>query len=69
MLDRIKNEPARVVAFTLAAIGLASAFGLGLTDGQESAIVALVSAVLALLGGETIRSQVTPTAKLDPPQD
>lgn len=60
----LKMEPARVVGVVLALIGVASAFGLGITDGQQAAIVALVGAVLALVGGETVRSQVTPTAKL-----
>lgn len=63
----IKNEPARVVAVTLATIGVLASFGLGITDGQSAAIVADVSAVLALLGGEAVRSQVTPTNKLPTP--
>lgn len=67
MLEKIRNEPARVVAIVLALIGVASAFGLGITDGQQSAIVALVGAVLALLGGETVRAKVTPTRKLPAP--
>lgn len=61
----IRNEPARVVAFVLAVIGVATSFGLGITDGQQAAVVALVGAVLALAGGETVRSQVTPTSKLN----
>jgi hypothetical protein len=64
MLNILKNEPARVVAAVLALIGLATAFGLGITDGQQSAIVAAVMSGLALLGGEAVRAQVTPTAKI-----
>jgi hypothetical protein len=67
MLNTIKNEPARVVALVLAVIGVATAFGLGITDGQQAAIVAVVGAVLALIGGETVRAQVTPTNKLPGP--
>jgi hypothetical protein len=70
-MNLIRTEPARVVAVVLAVIGVASAFGLGITDGQSDAIVAVVSAVLALLGGEAVRSQVTPAAPGQPsgPQD
>ena len=63
MIDRIKNEPALVVGLVLAVIGVASAFGLGITDGQRDAVVALVGAGLALLGAGVTRSQVTPTRK------
>ena len=60
MLNYIRREPARVVAIVLAIIGVASAFGLGITKGQADAIVSLVGAFLAILGGEVTRSQVTP---------
>lgn len=63
MLNRLRNEPARVVAVVIALIGLASAFGLGLSDAQAAAIVSAVGAVLAILGGETIRAQVMPVGK------
>ena len=56
----VQQEPALVVGVVLAVVGLASAFGLGLTDGQQDAIVALVGAVLALLGAGVTRSQVSP---------
>jgi uncharacterized membrane protein YeiH len=67
----IRTEPALVTAAVLALIGVASAFGLGITDGQSDAIVALVGAVLALVGGGVIRSQVTPASPGQPsgPQD
>lgn len=64
MMHKLRTEPARVVAVLLALIGLGAAFGLNLTDDQVAAIVALVAAILALIGGETVRAQVTPTAKL-----
>lgn len=60
ILSVMRNEPARVVAFVLAVLGIATSFGLGITDGQQSAVVALVGAILALVGGETVRAQVTP---------
>ncbi|MGI8682022.1 MAG: hypothetical protein ACR2JO_07820 [Mycobacteriales bacterium] len=62
-MNVIRTEPALVVAVVLAVIGVASAFGLGLTDGQADAIVAVVGAVLALVGGAVTRTQVTPAAK------
>lgn len=68
MLEKIRNEPARVVGVVLAALGLLSAFNLGISDEQTAAVVALVGAVLALVGAETVRAQVTPTRKL-PPED
>lgn len=60
MKNIFKTEPARVIAVLTALVALGSAFGLGITDGQLAAIVAVVSAVLSLVGGEAIRSQVTP---------
>jgi hypothetical protein len=62
MLDKIRREPALVTGAVLAVIGVASSFGLGVTDGQTQAIVALVGAALALLGAGVTRSQVTPAA-------
>lgn len=64
MLERIKNEPARAVAVVLAVVGVLTAFGLGITEGQSGAVVALVSAVLVLAGGEVTRTSVTPVARL-----
>lgn len=64
MLQILKNEPARVMAVVLAILGLATSFNLGITDGQQAAIVALVGAGLALFGGEVVRTQVTPMSKL-----
>lgn len=66
VLHMLRTEPARVVGVVLALIGLLSAFGLGISDDQSAAIVALVGAVLALVGGETVRARVTPTARSRP---
>lgn len=60
MLNYIRREPARIMGLLLAVIALAGAFGLSLTDEQTAAIVAVVGAVLAIVGAETTRSQVTP---------
>ena len=60
ILAVMRREPALVVGTVLALIGLVSAFGLGITDGQRDAIVALVGAVLALVGAAATRSQVSP---------
>lgn len=62
MLKILKAEPALVTAVVLAIIGVATAFGLGITSGQSDAIVALVGAVLAIVGGVTTRAQVTPAS-------
>jgi len=67
MLEKIKSEPAMVVALVLALIGAASAFGLAVSDDQRSAIVAVAGAVLALIGGGVTRSQVVPLAHLSAP--
>ena len=69
LLEVARKEPARIVAVVLAGIALASAFGFTLTEEQSAAIVAFVSALLALGGGEVVRAQVTPNqtvaAKVD----
>jgi hypothetical protein len=62
----LRNEPARVTALVIALIAAASAFGLHVSEDQKAAIVAVVGAVLALLGGEVVRSQVTPVAPAQP---
>ena len=62
IIAKIRTEPALVTGAVLAIIGVASAFGLGITDGQRDAIVALVGAALALLGAGVTRQRVTPVA-------
>lgn len=69
ILNYLRTQPARVVAATIAIIGVASSFGLGITEGQTAAIVSVVGAVLALIGGEVVRAQVTPVVKLGMAQD
>lgn len=60
MLNYIRREPARIMGLVLAVLALAAAFGLALTEEQTAAVVAVVGAVLAVVGSETTRSQVTP---------
>lgn len=54
ILERIKNEPALLLGLISAAISLALAFGLSLSEEQIGGIMAVVVAVLALV----TRSQV-----------
>ncbi len=58
-------EPAVIVAFVEAIIVLLVAFGVPITSDQKVAIIGLTSAVLAVIGGFVVRSQVTPTTKVD----
>ena len=64
MIDKIRREPALVTGLVLAVIGVVSAFGLHVTDGQSAGIVSLVGAVLALFGAGVTRSQVTPAREV-----
>lgn len=55
------REPARVVAFVQMALLVAvTVFGVNLSGEQQLAIMGLVAALIALLGGEITRSQVSP---------
>lgn len=63
------REPARITAVIVASLeaifGVAVAFGLGLSDGQQTAILGAVApcVALTLFVGEVIRRRVTPVAK------
>lgn len=59
MLDRIVKEPALVTGLVQAVLVLVVVFGLHLSDAQTGAILAVTTAVLALV----VRSQVSPVAK------
>ena len=61
--DVLLDEPARVLAVVQALLALAVAFGVDLTAEQSAAVLALAAAVAGAL--EVVRSQVTPTRKLD----
>ena len=56
ILARIQNEPVVVTTLVGAVIALFVAYGVGISPDQKTAIIALVTAVLALFA----RSQVTP---------
>jgi hypothetical protein len=54
------REPARIVGLVTAVLALLVAFGVGVTEHQQEAVVGVVSALLILLGGEVTRSRVSP---------
>jgi hypothetical protein len=54
------REPAMILAAVEAAIVVAVVFGLDITDDQKEAILAFGGAILSLVTGLVIRSQVTP---------
>ena len=54
------REPAAIMAALQAAIALAIAFGLDLSDEQIGAILAVVATIAGLI----VRSQVTPVAQV-----
>lgn len=60
MLNLIRREPALIVGIVVAVITLIVAFGVPIDNGQKSAIVGLVGAILSLLGAGVTRSKVTP---------
>ena len=62
--DAVKNEPALIVAFVQATIGLAISFGVQLSPGQQAAIIAWVIASSALVA--YLRVHITPVRKLLP---
>lgn len=56
----MNREPAMILAAVQAAIILLVAFGVNISEEQSDAIIGLGGAVLALITGVAIRSQVTP---------
>lgn len=60
ILTLLVREPALATGVTLAVIGVLASFGLGLTDGQTDAVVALVASVLSVVGAVVTRTQVSP---------
>ena len=58
MFARLKSEPAVVIAFIAASLGLAVAFGFEMSVEKQASIMALVTVVL----GFVTRSQVSPVA-------
>jgi ABC-type nickel/cobalt efflux system permease component RcnA len=58
-------EPAMITSVVVAALTLAVSFGVPVSAEQREAIVALVSAVLVVVGGAVVRQQVVPVAKIE----
>jgi hypothetical protein len=56
IIDRLRNEPVLVTTFVGALLSLLVVFGVPITDDQKTAIIVLLTAVLAVVA----RSQVTP---------
>ena len=65
MLSKIKTEPAVVVSALVAIVGAAATLGLIGTDTKEQ-LVAVITAVVPLIGGLIVRASVTPNAKVAP---
>lgn len=58
LFDLWRREPARIVGFVSAVIMLLIAFNVPVTDEQKAAILAIVTAGLALLQAEVTRANV-----------
>lgn len=58
LLNLWRREPARIVGFVSALIMLLIAFNVPVTDEQKAAILAIVTAGLALLQAEVTRANV-----------
>ncbi len=63
-MNLIQTEPAIIVSLVVAILDCAIAFGAPVSNDQKVALVALADAVVAIVGGILVRSQVTPTAQL-----
>jgi uncharacterized membrane protein YccC len=57
IIDKIQNEPVLLTTLVGAILGLLIVFGVPVTDDQKTAIVLVVTALLAIVA----RSQVSPT--------
>lgn len=62
IIDKLRNEPAMVVATVLAFLAY---FGVRLSEEQASAVSQLVTVLGPLLAGLIIRRQVTPNVTAD----
>lgn len=65
MWERIKNEPVLLTGLVTAIVALVIAFGVPISADQKAAIVGVVTAIVALLGGAVTRSKVSPARKRD----
>jgi len=57
------ENPVRIMAILTAGIAVAIAFGADITNEQQNAVLMLAAAIFG--GGELVRSQVSPTTKVD----
>ncbi len=60
--DLAANEPALIVGLVVALLGMASAYGLALTQEMIGATVAFVGALLAVVSALATRARVTPSS-------
>ena len=56
IIERLRDEPVLVTTFVGALLGLLVVFGVPISDEQKTAIIVLITAVLAIFA----RSKVTP---------
>lgn len=61
----ITHEPALWIGILSAALDLVIAFGVPVSPEQRTAVLGFGAAILAILGAVYVRSQVTPTAKIN----
>lgn len=64
-MNLFKTEPAVVTGVVSAVLALLVAFNVPLSEDQGQAILGATVAVLALVQGLVVRSQVVPVAKVD----
>jgi hypothetical protein len=65
LLDLWKREPTLILTVVQSLVLLLVAFGIDITAEQQGAIFAVVAAMLALVTGVTIRSQVYSPASVE----
>lgn len=62
-MSKIKNEPAVITSVLVALVGAAATLGIIGTDTQDQ-LVAVITAVVPIIGGLIVRANVTPTRKI-----
>lgn len=61
-MNKLKNEPAVITSVLVALVGAAATLGIIGTD-QQDQLVAVITAVVPIIGGLIVRASVTPNAK------
>lgn len=64
-MSKLKNEPAVITSVLVALVGAAATLGIIGTDTQDQ-LVAVITAVVPIIGGLIVRANVTPTRKIAP---